>query len=109
MNKSSNSETGKAAGDAPANPSAIPPADPPPAVLQVVPELVTGGVERGTIDIAKALAAAGARAFVASAGGPMEIALKRAGVTHFTLPTDSNSEFRLPHVYLYKTLILISD
>jgi glycosyltransferase involved in cell wall biosynthesis len=83
MNKSSKSKSGKVAGNAPA--------DPPPAVLQVVPELVTGGVERGTIDIAEALAAAGARAYVASAGGPMETALKRAGVEHFTLPANSKN------------------
>mgnify|MGYP003668133515 CR=1 FL=1 len=38
-----------------------------PAVLQVLPSLATGGVERGTIDIAAALTAAGWRAVVASA------------------------------------------
>ncbi|MDH3231963.1 MAG: glycosyltransferase family 4 protein [Alphaproteobacteria bacterium] len=92
MNKSSISETGKTVGDTAAAKSAGA-ADAPPTVLQVVPELVTGGVERGTIDIAQALAAAGARAIVASAGGPMETALSRAGAVHFTLPTHSKNVF----------------
>ncbi len=43
----------------------------PPTVLQVLPSLVTGGVERGTIEIAQALVAAGWQAVVASAGGPL--------------------------------------
>ena len=47
-----------------------------PAVLQVLPSLVSGGVERGTLEIAEALVAAGFRAFVASAGGPLVPALE---------------------------------
>ncbi|MEM1316576.1 MAG: glycosyltransferase, partial [Pseudomonadota bacterium] len=48
-------------------------------VLQLVPSLDSGGVERGCVDIARALAAAGARPLVASKGGRMESALGRAG------------------------------
>jgi hypothetical protein len=55
-------------------------------VLQVLPALVTGGVERGTVDIAEAIVAAGGRAIVASAGGPMVTELNRARATHVTLP-----------------------
>ena len=51
-------------------------------VLQVLPALVTGGVERGTIDVAIALKAAGFRALVASSGGPMTRELTRAGIEH---------------------------
>ena len=51
----------------------------PPAVLQVVPSLVSGGVERGTVDLAAALVEAGWTAYVASAGGPMEKELARVG------------------------------
>src|SRR3546814_6795527 len=50
-----------------------------PVVLQVVPSLVTGGVERGTIEIAAAIVADGGTAIVASEGGPMENDLRRAG------------------------------
>ncbi len=63
----------------------------PPGVLQVLPALVTGGVERGTIDIAAALVAAGWRAVVASSGGPLVRELERAGVTHLAMPVDSKN------------------
>jgi glycosyltransferase involved in cell wall biosynthesis len=65
----------------------------PPAVLQVLPSLVTGGVERGTVDIAKALVAAGWTALVASSGGPMVREIERAGARHFTLPLASKNPF----------------
>ena len=39
-------------------------------VLQLVPTLDSGGVERGCVDIARALTAGGATALVASRGGP---------------------------------------
>ena len=39
-----------------------------PVVLQVLPSLVTGGAERGAIDIAAALAAAGGTPLIASEG-----------------------------------------
>ncbi|WP_185802865.1 glycosyltransferase family 4 protein [Pontivivens nitratireducens] len=48
-------------------------------VLQLVPTLESGGVERGAIEIVKALSAAGHRALVVSAGGRMEPQLRRAG------------------------------
>lgn len=64
---------------------------PAPAVLQVLPSLVSGGVERGTLEIAEALLAAGFRAFVASAGGPLVAPLERLGATHVTLPLDTKS------------------
>ncbi|HEV2302364.1 MAG TPA: glycosyltransferase family 4 protein [Stellaceae bacterium] len=65
----------------------------PPAVLQVVPSLVSGGVERGTVDLAGALAAAGWTSFVASAGGPLERDLARAGASHITLPLAAKNPF----------------
>ena len=61
----------------------------PPAVLQIIPSLVSGGAERGTVDLAGALAAAGWTAYVASSGGPMERQLARLGVHHLTLPLAS--------------------
>jgi len=63
----------------------------PPAVLQVIPSLVSGGVERGTVEVAAALVAAGWTAYVASAGGPMERELARAGATHIPLPLASKN------------------
>jgi glycosyltransferase involved in cell wall biosynthesis len=57
-----------------------------PAVLQVLPSLVTGGVERGTIEITQAIAEAGGTALVASAGGKLVASIERAGGRHFILP-----------------------
>ena len=63
----------------------------PPAVLQVLPSLVTGGVERGTIEMAQALTAAGWQALVASSGGPLVRDIERAGARHVTLPLASKN------------------
>jgi len=62
-----------------------------PVVLQIVPSLVTGGAERGTIEIAAALVAEGGTAIVASEGGPMENDLRRAGALHLKLPAASKN------------------
>lgn len=62
-----------------------------PTVLQVLPALQTGGVERGTCDLASALMDAGWRAMVASSGGPMVRELERAGAVHATLPLGSKN------------------
>ena len=59
-----------------------------PTVLQVLPSLITGGVERGTIEITQAVAAAGWTALVASAGGRLVKAVEAAGGHHITLPLD---------------------
>lgn len=63
----------------------------PPCVMQVLPRLETGGVERGTVDIAAALVRAGWRALVVSAGGPMVREVERAGAAHVTLPVASKN------------------
>ena len=55
-------------------------------VLQVLPRLESGGVERGTIEIAAALAKAGAVPLVASAGGRLVSSLERVGGRHLVLP-----------------------
>lgn len=62
-----------------------------PVVLQVLPALITGGVERGTIEIAQALVEAGWKAVVASEGGPMVRELARVGATHVELPMASKN------------------
>jgi glycosyltransferase involved in cell wall biosynthesis len=62
-------------------------------VLQVLPRLVMGGVERGTVDVAAALVAAGWNAVVASEGGPMVRELDRIGATHIVLPLASKNPF----------------
>jgi glycosyltransferase involved in cell wall biosynthesis len=69
----------------------VPPKGRPPAVLQVVPCLDPGGVERGTVDVAAALIAAGWSSYVASAGGPLEREIVRSGAAHLTLPLASKN------------------
>ncbi|MEQ9449312.1 MAG: glycosyltransferase family 4 protein [Rhodospirillaceae bacterium] len=64
-------------------------------VLQVVPRLVMGGVERGTVDIAKALVGAGWRSIVASAGGQMVRELERSGAEHIQIPLDERNPFAI--------------
>ncbi len=63
----------------------------PPALLQVLPALRSGGVERGTLEIAEAQIAAGFRAIVASAGGEMVPPLEALGAKHITLPLTAKS------------------
>jgi glycosyltransferase involved in cell wall biosynthesis len=60
-------------------------------VLQVLPSLVTGGVERGTVEIARAIAEVSGTALVASAGGRMVPMVEHAGGRHVTLPLASRN------------------
>jgi glycosyltransferase involved in cell wall biosynthesis len=55
-------------------------------LLQVLPALDKGGVERGTVDLAKFLVREGHRAMVASEGGSLVPELEEAGGVHVTLP-----------------------
>ena len=68
---------------------------PPPAILQVLPALRSGGVERGTLEIAEAQIAAGFRAIVASAGGEMVPALEALGARHITLPLTAKTPWAI--------------
>ena len=54
-------------------------------ILQVLPSLQAGGVERGTVEMVRAIAGAGGCALVASAGGRMVPLVERAGGRHITL------------------------
>lgn len=66
-----------------------------PVILQVIPTLVTGGAERGCIDMAAAIQRAGGTAIVVSAGGPMARELERYGARHITLPVQSKNPFTI--------------
>ncbi|HMD64518.1 MAG TPA: glycosyltransferase family 4 protein [Stellaceae bacterium] len=63
----------------------------PPVALQILPSLVSGGAERGTVELAGALVEAGWISYVASGGGPLERDVARAGATHLTLPLASKN------------------
>lgn len=66
-------------------------------VLQVLPALEAGGVERGTLEVAAYLARQGHRSLVMSAGGRMVGQLQREGSEHFSWPIGRKSlrTFRL--------------
>ena len=63
----------------------------PPVVLQLLPSLISGGAERGTVELAGALVEAGWTSYVASGGGPLEREIARAGAMHLTLPLASKN------------------
>ena len=62
-------------------------------LLQIVPSLNSGGVEIGTIDIAKAISDSGNFSAVASNGGRLVSLLKKNGSKHFDLPVGSKNPF----------------
>jgi glycosyltransferase involved in cell wall biosynthesis len=62
-----------------------------PTILQVLPRLQSGGVERGTVEIAEAITRAGMRALIASSGGPLTAKITRLGGTHVELPLASKN------------------
>ncbi|MFN4263871.1 MAG: glycosyltransferase family 4 protein [Thioalkalivibrionaceae bacterium] len=70
-------------------------------VLQVLPALESGGVEKGTLEIARALVAAGHRSLVVSNGGRLVAQLEREGSHHIALPIGRK---RLSTLRLSKTL-----
>lgn len=64
---------------------------PRPAILQVIPALNIGGAERTTIDIARAVVAAGGRAVVASSGGRLLDELRASGAEHVEMDVKSKN------------------
>ncbi|EWS77662.1 glycosyltransferase family 4 protein [Xylella taiwanensis] len=67
-------------------------------VVQLLPTLCAGGVERSTLEIAAALVQAGHRAVVISAGGPLITPLVSSGAEHLTLDIGRKSLLTLRHV-----------
>lgn len=60
-------------------------------IIQLVPALNSGGVERGTLEIARALVAAGHESIVISNGGRMVAQLEAEGTRHIQLPIHRKS------------------
>ncbi|ADZ68632.1 glycosyltransferase family 4 protein [Polymorphum gilvum] len=63
----------------------------PPVILQVIPELDTGGAERTAVDVAAAIVARGWTALVVSEGGRLVGELEAAGAEHIVLPVSSKN------------------
>ncbi len=66
-----------------------------PVIMQILPALENGGVERGTIDIAKALKKADFEPIVVSAGGILVYQLREAKITHIQLPVNKKNPFTI--------------
>lgn len=60
-------------------------------VMQVVPALISGGVEQGTVDLNAGLVKAGMTSIVVSSGGPRVYEITRAGGTHIELPVHAKN------------------
>lgn len=67
-----------------------------PVIVQIVPAMNYGGVERGTVEIAQAIVKKGYKAIVISNGGPLEGRLTRLGVVTYRLPVHSKNPFSWP-------------
>jgi glycosyltransferase involved in cell wall biosynthesis len=64
-------------------------------ILQIVPELDSGGAERAAIDISEALASAGARALVATEGGRLVSELQAKGGIAIRFPAATKNPFAM--------------
>ncbi len=64
-------------------------------ILQILPELNIGGVETGTVDLAKMLIEDGHKAIVVSNGGRLVGKLEEFGARHYSLPVHKKSFFSI--------------
>ncbi|WP_404368198.1 glycosyltransferase family 4 protein [Marinobacter sp.] len=74
-------------------------------ILQVLPALYSGGVERGTVEFAAELVKRGHESFVLSSGGPMVGQLEREGSSHITMPVHRKSVVSLRQVRPMRELL----
>jgi glycosyltransferase involved in cell wall biosynthesis len=75
-------------------------------VVQLLPALESGGVERSTLEIADALVRAGHRAIVVSAGGRLVPKLQALGAEHIALDIGRKSLLSLRHVRTLRALFV---
>lgn len=64
-------------------------------IMQILPALENGGVERGTIDIAKALKKEGFEPIVVSKGGILVYQLKEAKINHIQLNVSTKNPIKI--------------
>mgnify|MGYP001284289885 FL=1 len=75
-------------------------------VIQLIPELTSGGVERGTLEVAKYLVSKGHESLVVSNGGEMVQQLVEYGSRHFELKIHKKSLFSLLEILKLRNLFL---
>lgn len=64
-------------------------------ILQILPAMEIGGVETGTLDLARYLVAHGHKAVIVSGGGRLVKELEALGARHHTLPVGRKSPFTI--------------
>lgn len=74
-------------------------------ILQILPELESGGVERGTLEVGAEICRRGHRSLVVSGGGRMVPRLEEAGSQHFTAPVGTKSPLTLRQVGWLRKLV----
>lgn len=74
-------------------------------VLQVLPELNSGGVERGTLELSEHLVTTGHESVVLSAGGRLVGKIEAGGGRHVTMPVGRKSLFSLALVPRLRRLL----
>jgi len=75
-------------------------------ILQMLPALESGGVERGTLEIADALVQGGHRSLVMSAGGRLVEELEAQGSKHIQWAIDRKSLWTLRFVWALRKFII---
>lgn len=75
-------------------------------ILQILPELNSGGVERGTLEVGAEIVRRGHRSLVVSGGGRMVEHLEQAGSEHFAASVGNKSPFTLRQVGWLRKLIV---
>lgn len=74
-------------------------------VLQMLPELEGGGVERGTLEVGRYLAERGHRSLVISGGGRLVAQLEKEGSSHFRWNVGSKSPACLGYILPLRRLL----
>ena len=76
-------------------------------VLQVLPALESGGVEKGTLEVAKFLVEKGHRSIVISKGGRLQEQLIKNGSEHIKLDIGKKSFCTIKYIYIYTCIIYV--
>ena len=64
-------------------------------LLQILPSLESGGVEKGSVDLANFLSSKNIHSYIISNGGRMISQLNKKNITHITLPVHSKNIFTM--------------
>jgi len=75
-------------------------------VMQLLPALESGGVERGTVEISRALREQGYESIVVSAGGQLVTELNEMGAEHISWEIGKKSLITLKYVYKLRKYLL---